>query len=130
AEDRALEILELGTRLDPELLDEQPAAGAVGGERLGLPAGAVERDHELPAELLAQRLLLDERLELGDEPLVPAELELGLDPRLEGAEPELGQPPSRRPRERLAAELRDARPPPERERLGEELRPAHRVARR
>ena len=53
AEDRGLELAELRAGIDAELLDERLARGAVGGERVGLPARAVEREHELRARALA-----------------------------------------------------------------------------
>ena len=46
AQDLALEPLQLGAGLDPELLDEAGAGVRVRVERLRLPAGAVEREHE------------------------------------------------------------------------------------
>ena len=45
----------------------------------GLTARAVERDHQQTAEALAQRLLTDKRLELGDSLGVTAERELALE---------------------------------------------------
>ena len=63
-EDRALERLQRRGRLDPEALDERLPGRAVDLERLGLPAGAVEREHQLAAQPLAQRMLRDEGLEL------------------------------------------------------------------
>ena len=42
-------------------------AALVDLERLGLPSRAVERQHQLPAQPLAQRMLRDERLELARE---------------------------------------------------------------
>ena len=83
AEDRGLELAELGAGIDAELLDERLARGAVGGERVGLAARAVEREHELRARPFAQRLGGDERLELGDELGVAPERKVGLDPLLE-----------------------------------------------
>ena len=83
AQDRCLELSELGPRVETELLDERLAGIAVRGERVGLASGAVEREHELPAWPLAQRLRLDERLELGDELGVACEREVGVDPLLE-----------------------------------------------
>ena len=47
---------------------------------LCLPAGAVEGEHQLRAELIAQGMLRDEPLELADERAVFAEGEIGLDP--------------------------------------------------
>ena len=71
AEDRALQLLQLAPRLDPQLVDEHAARVLVRGERLCLPPGAVEREHELAAQPLAQRGRRDERLELADEVGVP-----------------------------------------------------------
>ena len=64
-------------------------APPVGGERVRLAPGAIEREHQLAAKALAQRLRGDQRLELADEVGVAPERELGLDPLLEGAPAEL-----------------------------------------
>ena len=104
----------------PKLVDERLPRRAVGLERLGLPPGAVEREHQLAAQALAQRVLGDERLELGHERRVPAERELGLDPLLERREPQLLEPLDGRARERLVREVGERRPAPEVERLAEQ----------
>ena len=67
AQDRLLELAQRGARLEAELVHERPARVLVGGERVGLAARAVEREHELTAQSLAERMLADERLELADE---------------------------------------------------------------
>ena len=72
-------------RLEAQLLDEQLAALAIDLERLRLPARAVEREHQLGAQPLAQRMSVDERLELGDELRVCADRELRLGPLLDAA---------------------------------------------
>ena len=72
-------------RLEAQLLDEELAALAVGLERLRLPAGAVEGEHELGAQPLAQRMRADERLELADDLRVRADRELRLGPLLHAA---------------------------------------------
>ena len=64
-EDRGLEALELGAGLQAEFLDERAAGAAVGFERVGLAAGAVEREHQLGVEALAVRVLGGQRLQLG-----------------------------------------------------------------
>ena len=66
-EDRPLERLQRRGRVEPEGLDEEPPRRAVDLERLRLSAGAVEREHQLAAEPLTERMLCDERLELGHE---------------------------------------------------------------
>lgn len=64
--DRLVEGAQLWSRLDPDLLNQDAACLAVRLERVSLPAGPVERDHPLRVELLAERLLGNQRLELGD----------------------------------------------------------------
>ena len=119
AEDRLLELAQRGARLDPELLDEHAARLLVRLERLGLPAAAVEREHQLAAEPLAERVLGDQRLELGDEVGVGAERELGVDQILQRRRRELLEPRGLAKRERLEEQVGERRPAPERERLAE-----------
>ena len=52
-QDRPLEPPQLGPGLDARSLDEQRPSFAVALERVGLPSGAVEREHELRARALA-----------------------------------------------------------------------------
>ena len=66
-EDRPLEIAQRRPRLDPELLDQGGPRRPVRVKRFGLPARAVEREHELAAQALGQRVLGDQALELSDE---------------------------------------------------------------
>ena len=119
AEDRGLELAELGAGVDAELLDERLARGAVGGERVGLAARAVEREHELRARALAQGLRGDERLELGDELGMTSEREISLDPLLERDGAQLLEPRDLGLGERLVEEVRERRPAPERECLAQ-----------
>ena len=53
AENRGLELAELGPGIDAELLDERLACVAIRGERVGLAARAVESEHELGSGPLA-----------------------------------------------------------------------------
>ena len=53
AEDRLLQLLERGRRLEPELRDQPPSQVGVHAQRLGLPARAVEGEHQLRPEALA-----------------------------------------------------------------------------
>ena len=121
-QDRPLERLQRRRRLDAEALDQRVPRRAVGLERLGLPSGAVQREHLLPAEALAQRVLGDEGLELGDERRMPAEREVGVDPLLERREAQLLEPLAGRGGERLVGEVGERRPAPEVERLAEQRR--------
>jgi hypothetical protein len=61
-QDQALQLLELPGRLEAELVGQVGAGLLVDPQRLGLPAGAVEREHVLRAEALAHRVLLAQHL--------------------------------------------------------------------
>ena len=64
-EDRALQVLQLDSRLETQLTVEKLSAFPVGLEGLRLAAGAVEREHQEPAQPLAKRVFADKRFELG-----------------------------------------------------------------
>ena len=51
-QDRGLKPLQGRARLTAELLDQGLARRLVGGQRLGLPSAAVERDHQLSVQAL------------------------------------------------------------------------------
>ena len=106
-EDRPLELLQLDAGLEPELVVQAVPRLPVHLEPLGLPAAAVEREHQLGAKALAERVLGAERLELGNERQVAAERELGVDPLLDRGQPQLLEPLHLDPRE--AARTRDRR---------------------
>ena len=101
AENRLLELPQLPTGLDPELLDQRATGRLIGVEGLRLPAAAIQREQQLAAEPLAHGVLGDHRLELSDEVGMTAQLEVRLDPRLERGQPELLQPCGLALRERL-----------------------------
>ena len=46
-QDRAVKLLERRTGIDPQFLHERAACVLVDLQRLGLPSGAVEREHEV-----------------------------------------------------------------------------------
>ncbi len=110
-------------RLEAELLDEQLPALAIDLERLRLPTGAVEREHQLRPEPLPERMLANERLELRDEVGVSADRELRLGAFLEQCEVELLEARDLLLGERLVAELGERLAAPEGECLVEQLRP-------
>ena len=66
-EDRALQVPQLNPRLETELTVQELPSLAVDLQCLRLAAGAVEREHQEPAQPLAVRVLADKRLELGHE---------------------------------------------------------------
>ena len=126
-EDRPLELPQRLARLDPELVDERLARALIDRERVRLPAGAVERQHQLSPEPLAHGLLDDEALELRDELAVPGEREVGVDPVLERGQSQLLEPRDLRLRERLPREVGERCAPPQAERGAQRLSRAGRV---
>ncbi len=118
-----------GLGLDPELLDERGTRRRVGLERLGLPPGAVEREHQLTARTLAQRVLRHQPLQLADHLGVAPEGEVGVDAVLERREPQLLEARDRALGERLEREVAERRASPQPERLAQPRRPGFRVAR-
>jgi hypothetical protein len=109
-------------RLDPETVHERFARRLIGGESLCLPARPVERQHQLRAEALAQRVLGDERLDLADQRGSAAECEIGLDPALEHRQPQLLEATDRGLGEGLVFEVGESPASPERERVAEQAR--------
>ena len=61
-----MEAPQLGARLYADRLDQRRARLSVGRERIGLPAAAIQREHALRVQPLAQRLGSDERFQLAD----------------------------------------------------------------
>jgi hypothetical protein len=129
-EDRLLQPLQRRGRVDAQLLGQHRAGLLVDAQRVRLPPGAVQRQHQLPAPPLPPRLGGHQRLQLADQLCVAA-----------GGEPELGQLLDRGPpqllqagglglRPGLVGELRQRRPPPQPQRLPEQPRRLGRVRRR
>ena len=89
AQDRALELLKRRPWLDPELLDERASCALVRLQRVLLPPRAVQRENLLLAQPFSVRLVGDQLLELREQGVVAAELEPGVVPKLQCAEPQL-----------------------------------------
>ena len=123
AEDLRLEPLELRAGLDSEFVDEAGACILVHLQGLRLPARTIQREHELPAERLAKRMLADEPFQLADHVAVTTELEVGVDLLPAGDEPKLLEPTGLRLREVVERELRQCRPTPQGERCSQRVAP-------
>ena len=104
-EDRLFEPPKVLYGLEAELVEQESPAAPVDLERLGLPTGAVQRQHQLAAQPLTERVLLDERFELRDRLLVPAERQLRVDPLFARRQQQLGQSPVLALRKRLVPEV-------------------------
>ncbi len=103
--DRVLQCTQLLAGLEPELVRQDAPCFLKRGERVGLAARAVERPHQLPAESLSERMLLDELLELTNEIAVTAELEICIDALLQRRQAPLLEPADLVPRKRLESEI-------------------------
>ena len=128
-EDPPLQLLELRARLEPELIDERGARVLVCGERIRLPAVAIEREDQQLTQPLTQRVLAHERLELGHHLRMTAEREICLDAKTCRDQPELFEAGDLVPCPPLVLEVREGRSPPERERITERGRGLARRAR-
>jgi hypothetical protein len=118
AEDRLFEVAQLAAGFEAELADQGAAGVLVGGQRVGLAPGPVEREHELAAQALAQGVLGDQRLELSDH-LCAAKREVGLDPIRQRLQAQLIQASDLGPGERRKGKVGQRRPTPQPERLPE-----------
>jgi hypothetical protein len=112
-QDLGEELLQRPSGLDPQLVHEHASTVVVRLQRLRLASRAVERQHHLATELLAEGLLGNERLELADQLGVATALEVGVDSLFEGRQPQLLEPSDLTLRERLEREVRQRRASPE-----------------
>ena len=120
-EDRALELLQRPARLQAQLLPQQLARLPVHRQRVSLPAGPIQREHQLPAQPLLQRVGGDQRLDLPDQLTVGSQRQIGLDPVLQRRQPRFLQPCDRSLRERLVRELGKRLSPPQPQRRAQPL---------
>jgi hypothetical protein len=90
-QDRLLEVLELAAGLQAQVLDQQSSHLPVDAQRLGMPPGAMQRQHQLCVEPLAKRVLGGQRGQLGNQRGVPSKREIGVDAQLQCREALLHQ---------------------------------------
>src|SRR5262249_9638554 len=87
AKNRRLQLPERSTGLDPQLLEEGAPRRSVRLESLRLATRTVEREHQLAAQALPQRLFANELLQLSYQLRVSAECEIDLDSLLQRGQP-------------------------------------------
>ena len=73
-----LECLELGARLEAELVDQQTTGSLVGTQRVGLAAPAVESEDQLSVEPLVKRVVGDQVAQGGDRLSVVSRVQPGV----------------------------------------------------
>ncbi len=91
-QDALLEHLELGSRLHAQLVDQHPADSLVGRQRIGLAAAAVEGEHQVLVQPLAQRELSDQGLQVRHGLLMAVQVQMCFQPPFLGLEAYLLQP--------------------------------------
>ena len=74
-QDLVLELLQLTSRVEAELVDQPVPGSLVRRQGIGLAAVAVQGDHQQRPQALAQRMLTDEPFELADHLARGAEVE-------------------------------------------------------
>ena len=67
AQNGLVQAPQVGPGLGADLVDERPARRPVRLERVGLSPAAIERQHQLAAQPLAQGMARDQILQLGDQ---------------------------------------------------------------
>jgi hypothetical protein len=85
-------MLQACARLEAEFLGERQPRVFVDAQGVRLSPGAIQREHELPAKALAESMVRDERLQLGDDVIMTTESEIDIDSRLHGTKPQLAEP--------------------------------------
>ena len=93
-QDPLLELSELRSGLDPQLICEILPRRGVCPKRLGLPSCPIERDHVPAPEPFTERELGSQSFQLADHSSMPAIGEIGIDSRFDGKETECFQPPN------------------------------------
>jgi hypothetical protein len=104
-QDRALELFERGSGLDPELVDQLAPGFLVALKRVSLAPAAVQRQHQLGVQALAERVLTDEGFELTDQPGGLSQGKPRIEPVLDRGQPLLLQPADLRPGEGLVCHI-------------------------
>jgi hypothetical protein len=113
----------------PSFVNQPLSPVAIHTQGLHLAARAVQRQHELPAKPLRQRVLRDQSLQLANQHAVPSQLQVGVDALLYRADPKVFQASDFRRRERLLDEVGQRRTAPQGQRGSEFFRRNHRPRR-
>ena len=108
---------QLGAGLDADLLHERRPRLPIRLQRLGLPPGAVEREHPLAVQAFTQRVLADQPVELAGQLGVAPGRQVGVDRHVGGAQPQILEAPDLGCGERLVGQVRQRLAPPQRQRL-------------
>ena len=92
-QDRLLHACQRRTGIHAQVLHQADSSAPRSGQRVGLPVAAVQREHQPDPPALAERIGGDPRLQLGHQLVVPAEVEVDVDPRLQDRGLQIRQAP-------------------------------------
>nr|WP_229847415.1 hypothetical protein [Kitasatospora griseola] len=127
-EDGLLGAGEFGARLHAEFRHQPSAGASVERQGVGLPAGAVEREHQPCQSPFAQRVLGDQRGQPGRRVVRAAQRQLGRGRRLHRQQPQFLQSGAVGPERAVVAELAEGGAAPQAEGLVQQLQGAVRPA--
>ena len=91
-DDPLVQILQRPPRLEAKLVGHALSRATVGRERLSLPSGPEQGEHQLFVESFPERVPGCDLAQFSDDLLVPAQAELSVDPPFQRLQPHLGQP--------------------------------------
>jgi hypothetical protein len=114
-QDLPLQALQGRARVDAQFLRQPLLIAAQHGQRVGLPPGPVQRQAQQLAAVLAQRVRLRERLQLGDRDLMGPHAQQRRAAPLQHRQPQLLQPGHLRHHPRGVGHFRVRLPPPQRQ---------------
>src|SRR5215210_6840728 len=100
-----MQLPQLASRLEPELVRQACARRGIELERLRLKSAAVQREHRVRLQALAQRVLSGKHAQLGQDLFVTADRQLRVHPRLERDMAQLLEALGLRARELFVREL-------------------------
>ena len=126
-QDAGLQVAQFPARFHAELVHQHPPGPLVGGQRLGLPAAPVERQHQLGVEPLAPRMVAGQLGQLTDQFRVQSPGQPGVHPPFLGLHPQRVQPRYLGGDEHVGGHIHERVPAPQADGLAQEL-PRPRVA--
>ncbi len=126
-QDRLLELSKRSSWHESKLIAQRGLSLPERLQRVRLSTASVQREHELAAEPLAQRMSRHKVLELGNELRRSPRCQVSVDPIFDRCEPQFLEPRDLVPSEVLVGEVGESSSAPERERLPKCLRRATRI---
>ena len=121
-EDPPVQLVQRPARCHTQLVGQEPAHGPERVERLGLPAGPVEREHPVPPQPFPRYPLAHQVPQLGRQLVVLPEVQAGLHEALGDGQPAFLQAGQPRVRVRVERDVLQRHAPPQRHAPCQQLR--------